>query len=90
MGSGKGFLASNDAGERAVEVWKTDPAGAPTHGEGLAGLGYSFDAVLAFFTIDEGRLKVNVAEGADSDGALRLIVELDSRLRRLELQEESW
>jgi len=85
-GAGKGFLVSNDAGELAVKIWQTDRAGAPTHGEGLVALGYSFDAVLAFFAIDEGRLKLNVAEDADRQSAHRLIVEMDPRLGRLELQ----
>jgi hypothetical protein len=85
MGAGKGFLARSESGELALEVWKTDPAGAPTHGEVREALGYSFDAVLASFAIENGELKVY--EDDDVHGTYRLIVELDPRLGLLELKE---
>jgi hypothetical protein len=86
-GPGKGLLVTAGSGELAVEVWKTDQAGAPTHGEVLEALGFPFDAVLAFFTIDEGQLNVLTSGDADVQSAYRLIVELDARLGPLELQE---
>lgn len=87
MGAGKGFLAATESGELAVEIWKTDQTGAPTHDEGMVARGYEFDAVRAFFTIHEDRLDVYVYEDADRQSAHRLMVELDPRLSRLELQE---
>jgi hypothetical protein len=86
-GTGKGFLASNDSNEWAIEVWKTDQAGVPTHGEVLVAREYPVDDVLAFFTIDDRRLLVHIADDRIRQRVHRAIVEREPRLGELELQE---